>query len=559
MKKLTKLLSMLLVVAMGVAMVACGEPDTPENPQTPEQPEQPEQPDQPASTEPSVSVTPIDAGEDWLKFDVVAANLTRVFYVAIEADMFDILEDFGAEWVTTYGQYIPNGNNTTTTITFDGRVEGTEYYVYAAGIKGDKQILSERVVMTTLDKQYTTTTLPEADYCNVTLTELSTTDRYAFALTDEAADFYFTFNLYTAKGCNGAIPTGTYTVSTATASGCIELGSMTMEVYGQPYVISEGTLGVELYNDGANIRLNGDFKLVSGDSALFTYDGAVTINGIGGGDQGDDSTIEFTRINFLGTSDSEPGWYEIQFMPAEGISMLSLQFYSDPNKSYLTSGFYPVFENVGDATAMGMGSSWIYAAQDGPAGSFYEDDMKFPNMIVAGMDSYVQVNSDLSSGEDYYDISFSLKIKSVIDGSISTLVGTYKGGLGFTPTDEVPTMRMESMYVDITSEGTTHTLNFHGGFTSMVVKVEAEQLPAVGDGWVEFDIVSGNFTDAYAELSNTPITDGTIQIKHYPDAPDASDNNAVKAYYAFKLNAKIAGFDLVGEWESFYKKYDSGW
>lgn len=566
MKKLTKLFSMLLVAAMSV-MVACGTPD---EPQTPNTPEDPQKPDTPQTAEPSVSITPIDAGEDWLKFDVVAANLTRVFYVAIEANMFDIIEGFGAEWITTYGQYIPNGNNTTTTITFDGRAEGTNYYVYAAGLKGDTYVISERVEMRTLDKSYTTTTLPEADFCNISLAVLSSMDRYSFALSDESNNLHFTFNLYTAKGCNGAIPTGTYTVGAAIPNN-VELTSMTLESQGLPIVISDGTLDVELYNDGKNIRLNGNFTLVSLDKATFEYDGPVTITGIDSGETGDNDTITFTKA-ILYTS-SEKGWYEIQFSPAVGNSMLDLQFHSNPSKKYLTSGTYPVFGSAAAAAAAGSANSWIFVEEGAPAGSFYQDDMSIPSIILVGTDSYVQVNTNMDNGEDWYDITFSLKVKSLADMKESTLKATYKGKLGFTVTNDTPTLRMESMYVDITSEGTTHKLNFHGGYTTMVATIEGA-LPEIGDDYVWYDIVSGRFSDAYATIYDHPISNGRIAIKRFPDASDASDDGKVKAFYAFMIEGVLNDvtikdqetgvtttntYDLVGEWKSFQTKYVSEW
>ena len=552
MKKLFKFLSMALVVVMGAMSVACNEKPEP-TPPTPGDPETPQT---------TVSVEAGEAGEEWISFYITSTNAKRIFYVAITEDVIDEIE-VNEEFMLA-SPNMTTEVNTTCEIVFDGRVASTTYYIYAAAVNGKTVVISEPVEMTTLDHIYTTTALPSADNCNIALTALSAMDRYAFALSDESANLYFTFNLYTEKGCNGAIPTGDYTVGSITP-GCIELGSLTLEANGLPYVISDGTLSVELYNDGASIRLDGTFRLVSGDSVTFEYDGGVVISGIGSGEVENDGVVKFTNTSLYETS--ERGWYEIQFQPATGFSMLDVQFYSDPSKDYLTAGFYPVFASGSEAAAMGMGNSWVSTA------SFYQDDMMFPYIVMPGMDSYIQVNSDLSSGQDYYDITFSLKIQSQVDSSITTLNGTYKGALGFTPSEEVPTMQMVSMYVDITSEGTTHTLNFHGGYTTMVVTIEGA-LPEIGGDFVWYDITSGRFSDAYARVYDHPVSDGRIAIKRFPDAADASDEGKVKAYYSFQIDAKLedltiedqesgvsftADFDLVGEWKSFQTKYVSEW
>ena len=566
MKKLTKFFSMALVVVMSVMMAACEEKPEPTIPSEPEQPEQPEQ------KEPTISVTAGEVGEDWISFTVTSENVKRAFFVAVAEDMMAQIsaeEGFDlTEFVLSSPNMVPEPN-TSCEIVFDGRLADTNYLVYAAGFQGDVKVLSECVEMKTLAHQYDTITLPEATSCAINLRALSAMDRYAFSLQDDNGNFSFEFNLYTEAGLNGAIPAGVYSVGGASPTN-IDFNSIVVEHNGLPIAISEGSMEVELYDEGKKIRLDGEFILMSNDTAIFEYDGDVTMTGLGGSQ--DDGTIVFTRIPMVGTS-GEPGHHEIQFQPAEGISVLDLQFYSDPAKKYLTDGRYQVFGSADAANAAGFGKNWIYVVEGAPAGSFYQNDMMIPSIILTGEDSYVDVATDMDKGVDYYEITFSLKLQSLMDQSVSTLKAVYKGSLGFGPSEEVPTMRMESMYVDVTTEGSAHTFNFHGGFTTMVVTVEGV-LPEVGGDYVWFDIVSGNFSDAYAGIYGHPITDGRFAIKRFPDAADASDEGKVKAYYGFQIEGKLVDvtqrdqetgetsvitYDLVGDWKSFYTPLVTEW
>ena len=336
--------------------------------------------------------------------------------------------------------------------------------------------------------------------------------------------------------------------------GIVDLGSLDLQINGLPYVISSGTLDIELTNAGAGVKINGNFKLVSGDSATFTYEGSIMMMGLDSGVQ-DESSITFTQVPLLVPFEDVRGSYEVQFAPAQGFAMLDLQIYSDPSKNYITGGFYPVFESAEEAASKGMANSWINTF------SMWQDNMMLPNAVLPGMDSYIQITTALDNGgTDYYEITFSLKVKSYVDDSINTLTGTYKGALGFTPAEDELAMRMESMYVDITSSGNTHRFNFHGGFTTMIINVEAESLPEDGDGYVTLNVVNAYFSDAYAEIYNAVVSNVTFQVKRYADAADASDDNKVKPYYAFKISGEVAGgHALTGEWTSFYKAYESGY
>lgn len=546
MKKLTKFLSMLLVVAMCTMMVACDEPIEKPEP-TPE------------DTTPSVSVTAGEVGEDWISFTVTTKNIKRAFYVAISEEVInDVTVD--ADMVLSAPNMVPEPN-TACEITFDGRTPGTKYYVYAAAITDDGQkLLSECVEMTTLAHYYETSALPTPDNCNVNLTVLTAVDRYEFAVTDNDNTLYFTFNIYTEKGCNGAIPTGKYTVSDFVAAGAIELGSLNLEVNGLPMVISDGELDVELYEEGKKVRLNGTFRLVSGDSVTLEYDGAIAISGI---DSGESAAVVFTVVHNLtaaeGMEGVEGGWHEVQFLLAEESStMLNLQFNSDPSKSYITSGFYPVFDSQASAEAMGMGSSWISTA------SFYQENIT-PYTVVAGMDSYVQVTTNMDSGEgDYYEITFSLKIRSMLDQSEAVLNAVYKGALGFEATQEEEelVLEMAQNYVSITSEGNTHTLDFFGAIPTLGMTVVVEgALPEVGGDYVWYDVVSGTFFDYVMaqddpSLGDAALLEGSrIAIKRFADAADAADEGKVKPFYGFKLEAEVEGYDLVGDWKSFEHAY----
>lgn len=544
MKKLTKLFSLALVALMSAVMVSCDDHEPEPQPEpTPE------------VTTPTISVTAGEAGEDWLSFSVTSANVKRAFFVAITEEVIgDVTVD--ADFVLDSPNLVPKPN-TTCEIRFEGRTPDTKYYIYAAGINdnGDK-VLSECVEMTTLAHEYSTVALPTPDNCNVDLTVLTTVDRYAFTITNNANTLNFSFNIYAQKGSNGAIPAGQYTVSDFIAAGAIDLSSINLEVEGLPKVISDGALNLELLEEGKKIRLNGTFKLVSGDSATLDYEGAVAISGT---DSGESAAVVFTVVNNLtaaeGMEGVEGGWHEVQFLLGEDSStMLNLQFNSDPSKTYITGGFYPVFDSKASAEAMGMGNSWITTA------SFYQENIT-PYTILPGMDSYVQITTDMDSGEgDYYEITFSLKISSLVDQSEAVLNATYKGALGFEATEEEDnnTLEMVQYYVSITSEGNTHTLDFFGPVQTlgMTVVIEGE-LPQVGSDYIWYDIISGNFFDYImaqedASLSNAPLLEGSrIAIRRFNDAADASDEGIVKPYYGFKLEAQVEGYDLIGDWTSF--------
>lgn len=546
MKKLTKLFSMLLVAAMSVMMVACDEPIEKPEP-TPE------------DTTPAISVTPGEVGEDWISFTITSSNVKRAFYVAISEDVInDVTVD--VDFVLSSPNMVLEPNTAWTTV-FEGRTPNTKYYVYAAGVTEDGQkVLSECVEMTTLAHEYETTALPTPDLCNVNLTQLTSVDCYEFALSNEDDSLSFSFDIYTEKGGNGTIPTGKYTVSNFVAAGVIEISNITLEVNGLPKVISEGSLDVEMYDDGANIRLDGTFTLVSGDSVTLEYDGAIAISGI---DSGERAQVVFTVVHNLtaaeGMEGVANGWHEVQFLLAEDSStMLNLQFNSDPSKSYITSGFYPVFDSQASAEAAGMGSSWISPA------SFYQENVT-PYTILTGMDSYVQVTTNMDSGAgDYYEITFSLKIRSMLDQSEAVLNAIYKGALGFEATQEEEelVLEMAQNYVSITSEGNTHTLDFFGAIPTLGMTVVVEgALPEVGGDYVWFDVVSGTFFDYVMaqddpSLGNAALLEGSrIAIKRFADAADAADEGKVKPFYGFKLEAEVEGYDLVGDWKSFEHDY----
>lgn len=548
MKKLTKIFSFALVALMSAVMVSCDDPEPTPTP-TPEP--TPEQGD------PTVSVTAGEVGEDWISFTITTTNVKRAFYVAVAEDMmaqisaeegFDLME-----FVLSAPNMVMEPNTAWTTV-FEGRTPNTTYLVYAAGFQGDKKVLSECVEMTTLAHQYATTALPTPTSCDVIHTTLTTVDSYKFTLANEDGSLNFSFNVLTEKGSNGVIPTGEYEVGTFMAAGVIEFANISLEVDGQPVVISEGTLDIEMYDDGAKIRLDGEFVIVSGDSVTLSYDGDVALSGLGGGDTGTLFTVAYNLTSTEGMEGVEAGWHEIQFFPAaESATMVDVNFHSNPNKEYLTAGTYYVCESRESANAMGCPNNWI------GTNSFYQENIT-PYSIVAGKDSYVEVVTRMDEGIDYYELTFSLKIRSMFDQSETVLEGTYKGALGFVAQveEEDNTLEMAQFYVSITSDGNTHTLNFFGPVQTIGMNVVIEgALPEVGSDYVWYDVVSGSFFDYIMaqddpSLSNASLLEGSrIAIKRFKDGADASDEGIVKPYYGFKLEAMVEGYDLVGDWKSF--------
>lgn len=544
MKKLTKFFSLALAALMSAVMVSCDDPEP--------QPEPKPEPT-PEVTTPTISVTAGEAGEDWISFSVTSANIKRAFYVAVSEDVInDVTID--VDFVLDSPNMVPKPN-TTCEILFEGRTPDTKYYIYAAAINenGDK-VLSECVEMTTLAHEYTTTALPTPTSCDVTHTTLTTVDSYKFTLTNEDGSLNFSFNVLTEKGSNGVIPTGEYKVGTFMAAGVIEFANISLEVDGQPVVISEGTLDIEMYDDGAKIRLDGEFVIVSGDSVTLSYDGAVALSGLGGGDTGTLFTVAINLTSVEGMEGVEAGWHEIQFFPAaESATMVDVNFHSNPKKKYLTAGTYYVCESQESANAMGCPNNWI------GTNSFYQENIT-PYSILAGKDSYVEVVTRMDEGTDYYELTFSLKICSMFDQSETVLKGTYKGALGFVAQvgEEDSTLEMEQYYVSITSDGNTHTLNFFGPVLTLGMSVVIEgALPEVGSDYVWYDVVSGSFFDYVMaqddpSLGNASLLEGSrIAIKRFKDGADASDEGIVKPYYGFKLEAMVEGYDLVGDWKSF--------
>lgn len=497
---------------------------------------------------PTISVTPGEATETTLSFTITSTNADFVHYVAVD--------DITHQLITVDADFVLGSNNiatpnTSEKVTIDYRVPATKYYIYAAARRGEEKVITEAITMTTLEPTYTTSELPTPDFCTAALTELASRDRYSFSISDEANTLYLTFDLYTEKGTNGAIPTATYTIGDDTA-GSIDLNSITLVANGATLVVSSGELDVELYEDGTKVRLAGDFTLVDNNSVTLNYDGTIGITGTST-PGGDDSTINstFTSISNLFTIDGTPGWYEIQFMTDDG-AMLDLCLNSDPAKNYLTGGFYPVFANADDANQMAMGNSWITAS---PA-SFYQDKNGYPYDVRSGMDSYVQITTDMDidGTTDNYNITFELKVKSLLNGENYTLKGTYSGALGFSPEAQLPTIEIATFYVDIQNSGSNYKLTFFGGFTDVAISFKADSLPEIGGDYVYYDIMGGTISDMYLGVTNLKIDGGRIAIKRYEDLADASDENKVKPYFAFRLDGVTAGggaYRVIGDWTSF--------
>lgn len=314
----------------------------------------PEPDPKPEPTKPTVSVAAGSATESSLTFTITSTNADEVHYVAVD--------EFTLPYVTIDADFVlQTANiaepNTAAVVTMEYREPATKYYVYAAAMKGGEKVLSECVEMYTLEPTYTSSQLPTPDYCNVTLSALTTRDSYSFAISDEDDMLYLTFELFTAAGTNGAIPTGRYTIGNG-AIGEIDHATISLVANGATLTVSSGALDVELYGDG-KVRLNGDFTLVDNNSVTLTYDGDINIVGIStGGGGNSEINLTFTSVKDIYTIDGNPGWYEIQLMADDG-SMLDLNINSSPEQSFLTSGFYPVFASVGEAQQMAMGNSWV--------------------------------------------------------------------------------------------------------------------------------------------------------------------------------------------------------
>lgn len=511
----------------------------------PEPEPEPEPKPEPEPTKPTVSVEAGEATETSLTFTITSTNADEVHYVAVD--------EYSLPYVTIDADFILQTENivepnTAAVVTMDYRVPATKYYVYAAAMKGSEKVLSECVEMYTLEPTYTSSQLPTPDYCNVTFSALTTRDSYSFAISDEAGMLYLTFELFTEPGTNGAIPTASYAIGDGDA-GEIDLATITLVANGATLVVSHGSLDVELYGEG-KVRLNGDFTLVDNNTVTLSYDGDINI--VGTSTSGGDSSeinLTFTTVKAVYTVDGAPGWYEIQLLADDG-SMLDLNINSNPEQSFLGSGFYPVFASAGEAQQMAMGNSWVSTS------SFYQDSMGLPYAVLAGLDSYVQVTTDMEGENpaDNYSITIALKIKSHTDQKEYLLKATYDGPMGLDVEPGLPSLEIATFYVEIISQGNRHTLNFYGMFTSMTVKVQAESLAEIGGDYVYHDIVAGNVTDIYAGISNIKLDGGRIAIKRFQDTADASDEGRVKPYYAFKLEDVTAGggqYQVVGDWTSY--------
>ncbi|MBQ2247248.1 MAG: hypothetical protein II323_00645 [Tidjanibacter sp.] len=511
-----------------------------------EEPEPEPEPDpKPESNKPTVSVEAVDATETSLTFIITSTNADEVHYVAVD--------EFTLPYVTIDADFVLQAANiaeanTSAVVTMDYREAATKYYVYAAAMKGSEKVLSECVEMYTLEPTYTSSELPTPDYCNVTFTGLTSRDSYSFALSDEAGMLYFTFELFTESGTNGAIPTATYTIGDG-AAGEIDLGTITLVANGATLTVSSGSLNVELYGEG-KVRLNGEFTLVDNNTVTLHYDGNINIVGTStGGDNNSEINLKFTSVKAVYTIEGNPGWYEIQLLADDG-SMLDLNIYSNPEQNFLCSGFYPTFASAGEAQQMAMGNSWLSTS------SFYQDANGLPYAVLAGLDSYVQVSTDMESDNptDNYSITIALKLKSHSDQKEYLLKATYDGPMGLEVEPGLPKLEISTFYVEIINQGNRHTLNFYGMYTSMIVKIQAESLAEIGGDYVYHDITTGSVTDLYANIYDLKLDGGRIGIKRFDDTADASDEGRVKPYYAFRLEGVTAGggqYQIVGDWTSF--------
>lgn len=498
-----------------------------------------------ASPEPSVSLQAGEATSTTLSFTVTSSNAQEVRYVAIDELTLPTV-DVTADYILK-SDYTAEPN-TSSLVTVEYLIPNTKYYIYAIATLGTRNHISAPLEMTTLEPTYTSTELPTPDFCTANLSIGSNADKYEFALSDEAGRLYLTFSLYTEVGTNGAIPTATYPLG-SNDPGEIALGSVTLVADDVTFAVVSGSLDVELY-DQSRVRIAGGFTLEDGNQLTLSYDGDITIMGISVGDEeASVHNVTFVSVANIYTLDDAPGWFEIQ-LTAEDGSMLDLVINSNPEQKHLTSGFYPTFNSPQDAQSMAMGSSWTSTA------SFYQDASGLPYAVLPGLDSYIQVSTDMDNSEpvDNYSITIALKVKSHATQKDILLNGTYNGPLGFEAEAHLPTLEIATFYVEIISKGNQHILNFYGMFTDLTIKIVAESLAEIGGDYVYHDIVGGSVSDMYAGVSGLPIDGGRIAIKRFEDTPDASDEDRLKPYYGFRLEgvtAKGGAYRVVGDWTSY--------
>lgn len=523
MKQLFRALIFVAVAALGLQMTSCDEPEPTPQPK------------------PTVAIEAGEATQESLSFTLTSENADKVKYLCAT-------EQCTATHIFNNGIEAPSG---TANITANGLTPDTAYTIYAIAICGE--VLSEPATaqMKTLaspEPTYTSTELPTPDFCTANLSIGSNADKYEFALSDEAGRLYLTFSLYTEVGTNGAIPTATYPLG-SNDPGEIALGSVTLVADNVTFAVASGSLDVELY-DQSKVRIAGGFTLEDGNQLTLAYDGDISIMGISVGDEeASVHNVTFVSVANIYTLDNAPGWFEIQ-LTAEDGSMLDLVINSNPEQKHLTSGFYPTFNSPQDAQSMAMGSSWTSTA------SFYQDASGLPYAVLPGLDSYIQVSTDMDNSEpvDNYSITIALKVKSHATQKDILLNGTYNGPLGFEAEAPLPTLEIATFYVEIISKGNQHILNFYGMYTDLTIKIVAESLAEIGGDYVYHDIVGGTVSDMYAGLSGLPIDGGRIAIKRFEDTPDASDEDRLKPYYGFRLEgvtAKGGAYRVVGDWTSY--------
>lgn len=276
--------------------------------------------------EPTVEVKAVEAGENFLKFEITTANAEEAAYVVYRGDQYDNTEP---------SELVKLGSdvevNSTDVYTENNLESATTYKVKVVAVAGEKYVV-ETIEMTTLEVEVKEVVFTSASSkwggADHTLT-LKTADESAKLVAD----------IYTYNSEFGYLDAGVYTVINSGYSfseGEIDYYYSSYTLDGEQSALDSGTITVAI-NDDLTYNIVVDIVDALGRELKSEYNGAVEgmsfVNGF--------EWVAASRNNIEGAAD---GQFNITFKTAgtEYADYLTVDFYAAADAERLPAGTYTI-------------------------------------------------------------------------------------------------------------------------------------------------------------------------------------------------------------------------
>ncbi|MBQ8774264.1 MAG: hypothetical protein IJZ50_00215 [Alistipes sp.] len=276
--------------------------------------------------EPTVEVKAVEAGENFLKFEVTTANAEEAAYVVYSGDQYDNIEP---------SELVKSGSavevNSTDVYTEDNLESATIYKVKVVAAAGDKFVV-ETIEMTTLEHKVKEVVFATAS---------SSWGGADHTLTLKSADesIKLVADIYTYNSEYGYLDAGVYTVINSGYSfqeGEIDYYYSSFTADGEKSALDSGTITVAI-NDDLTYNIVVDVVDALGREIKSEYNGAVEgmvfTNGY--------KWVAAARNNIEGAAD---GQFNITFKTAgtEYADYLTVDFYAAADAERLPAGTYTI-------------------------------------------------------------------------------------------------------------------------------------------------------------------------------------------------------------------------